>query len=312
MSHRGFARLRPRRGAFDATERSLTSPLEMRRPAYRLLYAATVVGLLLLALTTMLPLLWLFSGALKPTQEFFRRPPTLLPQNPDWGNYAEVWDRFNYARYFANTLAIALGAWLLQMIVTTTAAFSLSKLRPAFGKLLLFLFFSTIMVPGAILLVPRYLAVAEVPLLGVSLLKTWWAIWLPGAVNGFGIFLLKTFFDAIPADLTDAATLDGANAWQLFVQIVLPLSKPAIAVLTIGTVIGSWQEFFWPFLVLQGAPHLNPIMVALQGFAGGATGRNPLNLVIAGSAIAAVPPIVLFFIFQRQIIRGINLSGLQG
>jgi multiple sugar transport system permease protein len=302
-----------RRPDFDAAERSLTSPLEMRRPAYRLLYWVTVALLLAMALSTFVPLFWLFTGALKSTQEFFRRPPTLLPENVDWGNYREAWERLNYARYFANTLAIAVGAWLLQMLVTTTAAFSLSKLNPAFGRVLLFLFFSTIMVPGAILLVPRYLVVADLPILNVSLLQSWWAIWLPGAVNGFGIFLLKTFFDQIPADLTDAATLDGANAWQLFVQIVLPLAKPALVVLTIGTMIASWQDFFWPFLVLQGAPHLNPIMVALQSFGGGAVGgRNPLNLVIAGSAIAAVPPIVLFLIFQRQIIRGLNLTGLQG
>ncbi len=309
MAARLFPLARRPRG-FDATERSLTSPLEMRRPAYRALYWATVTVLLLLALTTFVPLFWLFTGAMKTTQEFFRRPPTLWPENPSWENYERVWDRFNYARYFGNTLAIAFGAWLLQMLVTTTAAFSLSKLRPAFGNLLLFLFFSTIMVPGAILLVPRYLVVADVPLLHVNLLQTWWAIWLPGAVNGFGIFLLKTFFDNVPADLTDAATIDGASAWQLFTQIVLPLSKSALAVLTIGTVIGSWQDFFWPFLVLTGAPELNPIMVALNNFGSG--GGNPLNLVIAGSAIAAVPPIILFLIFQRQIIRGINLTGLQG
>lgn len=303
---------RSTRRDFDAAERSIVSPIELRRPAYRILYWAIVAGLLLLVLTTIVPLYWLFTGALKPTQEFFQRPPTLFPRDPVWSNYAEVWDRFNFARYFFNTAAIAAGAWVLQMLVTTTAAFSLSKLKPVFGNVLLLLFFSTIMVPGAILLVPRYLVVANVPIINISLLQTWWAIWLPGAVNGFGIFLVKTFFDQIPADLTDAATIDGANAWQLFTQIVLPLAKPALAVLTITTVIASWQDFFWPFLVLQGAPQLNPIMVALQGFAGGAYGREPLNLVIAGSAIAAIPPLVIFAIFQRQIIRGLNLTGLQG
>jgi len=296
----------------DSAERSIVSSIELRQPAYRVLYWAIVAGLLLLVLTTIVPLYWLFTGALKPTQEFFQRPPTLFPRDPVWSNYAEVWDRFNFARYFFNTAAIAAGAWLLQMLVTTTAAFSLSKLKPVFGNVLLLLFFSTIMVPGAILLVPRYLVVANVPIVNISLLQTWWAIWLPGAVNGFGIFLVKTFFDQIPADLTDAATIDGANAWQLFTQIVLPLAKPALAVLTITTVIASWQDFFWPFLVLQGAPQLNPIMVALQGFAGGAHGREPLTLVIAGSAIAAIPPLVIFAIFQRQIIRGLNLTGLQG
>lgn len=297
---------------FDSTARSLISPIELRQKRNRILYWLVVVVLLLLVSSTMFPLYWLFTGSLKPTQEFFQRPPSLFPANPDWANYREVWDRFNFARYFFNTFAIAAGAWAIQMFVVTTAAFSLSKLRPALSNVLLFAFFSTIMVPGAILLVPRYLVVADVPIFDVSLLQTWWAIWLPGAVNGFAIFLMKTFFDAIPADLTDAATIDGANSWQLLLQVVLPLARPALAVLTITVVIGSWQDFFWPFLVLQGAPEIQPVMVALQGFAGGAYGRQPLNLVIAASALVAIPPIVVFAIFQRQIIRGINLTGLQG
>jgi multiple sugar transport system permease protein len=112
--------------------------------------------------------------------------------------------------------------------------------------------------------------------------------------------------------LTDAARLDGANAWQLYTRIMLPLAKPAVIVLTIGTVIGTWQDFFWPFLVLTGAPERNPIMVALYGFGASRFGSNPLNLVIAASAIAAIPPIIVFLVFQRYILRGTIVIGLQG
>jgi multiple sugar transport system permease protein len=153
--------------------------------------------------------------------------------------------------------------------------------------------------------------VADVPLLNVSLLQTWWAIWLPGAVNGFGIFLFKTFFDQVPADLTDAARIDGANPWQVYTRIMLPLAKPAVIVLTIATVIGTWQDFFWPFLVLQGAPQHNRIMVALYYFGATRFGGNPLNLVIAASALAAIPPIFIFLVFQRYILRGTIVIGLQ-
>jgi multiple sugar transport system permease protein len=200
----------------------------------------------------------------------------------------------------------------MQMLVTTTAAYSLSKLNPAFGKILLFLFFSTIMVPGAMLLIPTYLTVVKVPIIGISLLQTWWAIWLPGAVNGFGIFLMKNFFDAIPVELTDAARIEGANDWQVFTRIVLPLAKPAIAVLTIGTVIGSYQDFFWPYLVLTGNYERAPIMVGLFNFGVANASGGQFGMAIAASAIAALPPMILFMIFQKQIIRGINLSGLQG
>lgn len=303
---------RRRPGDFDATERSLLSPLEMQRPAARILYWLAFAVLIGLVLTALFPLYWLFIGGLKPTAEFFRRPPTLLPETVEWDNYQTAWDRLNYVRYFGNTVAIAFGDWAFQMFVTATAAFSLSKLRPAFGNILLFMFFSTVMVPGAILLIPRYLTIVNLPLLDVSLLNTWWALWLPGAVNGFGIFLLKVFFDSVPQDLTDAARIDGAGAWRMFTQIVLPLSKSAIIVLTISTLIASWQEFFWPFLVLAGAPDRQPIMVALYRLGGTVSSGIPLNVVVAGTAIAAIPPIIIFLIFQRHIIRGVNLTGLQG
>jgi multiple sugar transport system permease protein len=312
MAARALQWIRPRQRAFDATERSLISPLEARQPGGRILYWLVFTILLALVLSTLFPLYWLFSGGLKPTTEFFRRPPTLIPEQVQWDNYQTAWERLNYVRYFGNTIAIAFGDWAFQLFVTATAAFSLSKLRPAFGNVLLFMFFSTVMVPGAILLIPRYLTVVSLPIIDVSLLNTWWAIWLPGAVNGFGIFLLKVFFDSVPDDLTDAARLDGASAWRMFTEIVLPLSKSAIIVLTISTLIASWQEFFWPFLVLAGAPDRQPIMVALYRLGGTISSGIPLNVVIAGTAIAAIPPMVIFFIFQRHIIRGINLTGLQG
>jgi len=307
---------KPREVLIESTERSLISPVEMRKPINRALYWLLLGVLLLMTLSTIFPLYWLFTGALKSPQEFFRVPPTLVPNHLDWQNYASAWSKVNFVRYFANTIGIAAGSWLMQMAVTCTAAFALSKLRPAFGNVIMVMFFSTMMVPGATLLIPRYLTVAHTPLLGINLLNTWWAIWLPGATNAFGIFLLKTFFDQIPMDLTDAARIDGANSWQLFTRIVLPLSKAAIAVLTIGVLMTSWQDFFWPFLVLQNNQQGWPIMVRLLHFSVGAPGlaseTQSLSVVIAANALAIIPPVIFFLIFQKYIIRGINLTGLQG
>lgn len=298
-----------RQTTFDAAERTLISPLELRRPAGRLAYWLVFALLLALTLTTIFPLYWMFSGALKSTLELFRMPPTLWPTDPQWSNYPLAWSRLRYSLYFRNTLILALVGWLLQLFVSTTAAFALSKLRPAFGNVLLFLFLSTLMVPREAYLIPQYLTVVRLPLLEIQLIDTWWAVWLPGAVSAFNIFVLKAFFDEIPADLTDAARIDGANAWQLFTRIVLPLSRPALAVVSIFAVIGAWKDFFWPFLVLTNADR-QPIMVALYRLAERA--QEPLNLIIAALAIASVPPLVLFFLFQRQIIRGITLTGLKG
>ena len=122
--------------------------------------------------------------------------------------------------------------------------------------------------------------------------------------------MLKSFFDSIPQELTDAARLDGANAWQMFIRIILPLSRPALAVVTIFTIIGSWKDFLWPLLVLSDS-NLQPLMVALY-HQSGLNSNLPFTYLIAGLALASIPPIILFLIFQRQIIRGINLTVLKG
>ena len=294
-------------GEEEAPERTLASPLALRRPAGRVAYWLLVALLLLATLSTVFPLLWMFTGGLKASSEIFRSPPTLLPREPRWDNYPTAWSHLRYDLYFRNTALIALGSWVAQLVVATTAAYSLSKLRPVFGKAVLFAFLSTLMVPPTAYIIPQYLTVLDVPLLHVRLVDTWWAIWLPGAVSAFNIYLLKSFFDEIPADLTDAATVDGANAWQIVVQIVLPLSRPVLAVVSIFALINTWKDFFWPLLVLT-SPELQPITVALYRLGE----REPLNLVVAALAIASLPPLVIFLLFQRQIIRGITLTGLKG
>ncbi len=307
-----LARLRGRPSGpaqFDANERTLVSPLELRAPGKRLMYWLVFGALVLLTVTTLFPVYWMYSGALKDTSELIRMPPTLTPTEPRWGNYLKAWDNLNYTRYFANTLILAFGALAIQLVVSTSAAFSLSKLKPAGSKVVLFLFLSTLMVPSMAYLIPAYLTVVSLPILNIPLIDTWWGVWLPGAASAFNIFVLKSFFDEIPQDLIDAAHIDGAGAARILAQIMIPLSRPVLAVVSIFTLIGAWKDFFWPFLVLSQV-ELQPIMVALWRLS--ARMQEPLNLIIAGLAIASTPPIILFLIFQKQIIRGITLTGLKG
>jgi len=294
---------------FDANERTLVSPLELRSPAKRAAYWLVFGALVALTITTLFPIYWMYSGALKDTSELIRMPPTLLPAQARWENYLKAWDNLNYTRYFANTLILAFGALVIQLVVSTSAAFSLSKLKPAGGRLVLFLFLSTLMVPSMAYLIPAYLTVVSLPIVNIPLIDTWWGVWLPGAASAFNIFVLKSFFDEIPQDLIDAANIDGAGAARILAQIMIPLSRPVLAVVSIFTLIGAWKDFFWPFLVLSKV-ELQPIMVALWRLS--ARMQEPLNLIIAGLAIASTPPIILFLIFQKQIIRGITLTGLKG
>src|ERR1700736_6138076 len=296
----------------DSSERTLVSPLLLKSRSGKAIYW-TVFGLLLvLTLITFAPLYWMFSSALKSSIEIFQSPPTIWPLQPAWNNYANAWSVLQYPLYFSNTVILAAGAVVLQLLVSATAAFSLSKLRPAGKGIIQFIFFSTLMVPPVVYLIPQFVNISDLPFIHVSLINSWGGVWLPEAASAFNILILKGFFDTIPTELTDAARLDGANTWQLFTRIILPLSRPALAVITIFTVIASWKDFLWPLLVLSDS-HLQPLIVALYHQSGiNSNFPLPFKFLIAGLVLASIPPILLFLLFQRQIIRGVNLTGLKG
>lgn len=308
----GQKRQRSRRRVEDSSERTLVSPLMLKRPAGRVIYWTVFALLLVSTLITFGPLYWMFSSALKSSIEIFQNPPTFWPLHPAWNNYASAWNVLQYPLYFGNTLILAVGAVVLQLLVSATAAFALSKLRPAGKGIIQFVFFSTLMVPPVVYLIPQFVNISDLPLIHVSLINNWAGVWLPEAASAFNILILKSFFDTIPTELTDAARLDGANGWQIFSRIILPLSRPALAVVTIFTVVASWKDFLWPLLVLFN-PDLQPLSVAIFHEAGiNSNYPLPFNYLMAGLVLASIPPILLFLLFQRQIIRGVNLTGLKG
>jgi multiple sugar transport system permease protein len=300
------------RGMEESSERTLVSPQMLKRPTGRVIYWSVFALLLVLTLITFGPLYWMFSSALKSSIEIFQSPPSFWPLHPAWNNYANAWNVLQYPLYFGNTVILAVGAVVLQLLVSATAAFALSKLRPAGKGFIQFVFFSTLMVPPVVYLIPQFVNISDLPLIHVSLINNWAGVWLPEAASALNILILKSFFDTIPTELTDAARLDGANGWQLFSRVILPLSRPALAVVTIFTVVASWKDFLWPLLVLFN-PDLQPLSVAIYHEAGiNSNFPLPFNYLMAGLVLASIPPILLFLLFQRQIIRGVNLTGLKG
>lgn len=294
----------------DANERTLISPLTLRRPLGRTLYWIVFTLLILCTLVSLGPVYWMFSGGLKTSSEIFQSPPTFWPAHAEWSNYLQAWSVMSLPLYFTNTLLLAAGAVLLQVLVSATAAYALSKLQPAGKNIIQFCFFCTLMVPPVAYLIPQFVNISSLPVLNISLFNSWGGVLLPEAANAFNILILKSFFDGIPGELTEAARLDGANAWQLFMRIIIPLSRSALAVVTIFTVVASWKDFLWPLLVLSDN-NLQPLMVALYHESQPNAGL-PFNFLIAGLVLSSVPPILLFLLFQRQIIRGISLTGLKG
>jgi multiple sugar transport system permease protein len=295
----------------QSTERSLISPLEWNKPGVRIAHWAVFGLLVLLTLTTLGPLFWMFTSALKSSVDIFRTPPVLWPAAPEWSNFVRAWTQLNSLLYLGNTAALAAGAVVLQLLVSATAAYSLSKLKPVFSQALLFFFLSTLAVPALAYLIPQYLTVVHLPIFGISLTDSWWAVWLPEAANAFNIIVLKSFFDSIPNELVEAARIDGASALQIFIRIILPLSRPALAVVAMFTIFATWKDFLWPLLVLTDTSK-QPVSVALYQLGIAASNGVPQNVLLAGFILAMVPPVILFLVFQRQIIRGVNTTGLKG
>ncbi len=280
--------------------RALLSPSDWRRPVVRrtarTLHAALLAALFLAGLG---PMLWLAKAAVTPTQDTLRDPLALWPHGIDFANLSTAWTRVQIDKYFLNTVWVAAGSWLVQLIVATTAGFALSVLRPRYRKVLTGVVLTTLFVPAIVLLVPLYLSMVD-----LSLINSFWAVWLPSGASAFNILLVQRFFDNLPREVFEAARVDGAGPLRLFWSVVLPMSRPILGVVSVFAIIAAWKDFLWPMLVLPD-PAVQPLSVrlpALQKFV-------ELDVFLAALAISTVIPVVLFLVFQRMFLRGNALGG---
>ncbi|SDL32627.1 multiple sugar transport system permease protein [Lentzea albidocapillata subsp. violacea] len=268
-------------------------------PAYWIVLIGTLV---LFTAAFLLPLVWVLLGAFKPPAELAQQPPTILPRTWEPGAYVDAWNYMDLGRFFLNTFVVAIGAWAVQMAVIVPAAYALSKLRPIFGNVVMGLMLATLMLPSTAILVPVYLTLTDLDLLNNPA-----GIWLPAAANALNVYLLKRFFDQIPEELLEAARIDGAGTWTTLVRIVLPISRPILAVVSIFAVVAAWKDFIWPLLVFPD-PAKQTLSVALQRFAP----DTPINLLLAGLVLASLPMVALFLAFQRHILAGLTAGGVKG
>lgn len=290
--------------------RTLISAAQLSRGRGRLVYRIVLtVVVVIFTLIFIGPLYFLFSDGLKSTQEAIATPPTMIPAHVHPSVYAQAWSRVGVGRLLVNTLYYAFGALAFQLVFDVAAAYALSRLRPVLGAAIFAMMLVTLMIPATVLVVPQYLTVASLPILHLNLIGSPAAIWLPSVANAFNIFLLKRFFDSIPRELLDAAAIDGASALAILRRVVLPVSRPILAVVSIFGLVAVWKDFLWPLLVEGGyQPSRETLNVGIFQ----AVSTTPQNMIIAASAIAAVPTIVFFLIFQRNIMAGLTAGGLKG
>ena len=274
--------------------RGIMSDTEWRSPLGRLIGFLYLVVLIFVGVIVIFPFIFSFTAGLHNSIDVVKPGIHLWPAQPLWANYLDAWQRFKLGRLFLNTAIAAGGGVFAQLVVSSLAAYSLSRLNPIGKNIILAIILITMAVPGIVYLVPRYVVIAK-----LGLVDNFMGLWLPYAASSFMILVLNNAFDQIPTDLYEAAQIDGASELRMFLSITLPLSSSVLLVLGLFAFIGFWGDFLWPFLVLRES-ELQTISVRLYTSARG----YPLNLFMAASFIAMIPPSIAAFYLQRHAPRG--------
>ena len=264
-------------------------------------------ALILLTLVFVLPLLWMLSTSFKTNPESTRWPLTWIPRDFSLQGYAEIFNTTSQTpvlRWFLNSLVAAVAHSALVLVTAAPAAYALARMHFRGKRLMFAVIISTLFVPHIILITPNYLIVDTFGWLD-SLL----AVIVPSVPTAIYIFLLRQFFVSLPRELEEAALLDGANRYQIFFRIILPLSKAPLATVVVLSFLQNWNDFLWPIYVLFNPPHLT-LQPGLSILQGAYEVRYPV--IMAGGVLASIPVLIIFIFAQRYIIEGVSRSGLKG
>lgn len=275
--------------------------------------------MLLLAVVMLYPLLWMIATSLKTNDPALLALegasasvfPTggdlisgLFPKIRHWSNFLEVFQRVPFTRYYLNSALIAIAVTAGQLFTSSLAAYAFSRLTFAGRDRLFFLYLGTLIIPTTVTLIPTFVFMSK-----LGMVDTYFALIIPPMFSAYGTFLLRQFFMGIPVELEEAAYLDGCNAFQTYLNVVIPLSKSALATLGIFTFLGNWQSFLYP-LVMTNRDELKTLPLGLLNF----VEQNAANwpLLMAASLLALIPVILIFLFGQRYFVSGVRLGGVKG
>ncbi len=262
-------------------------------------YTVLIAG----ALTILFPFFWMLSTSLKTPIEAVKFPPTFIPENPQFSNYADAWQKVNFTRYFLNTIFITICELVGVLLTSILAAYSFARFNFKGREFIFVSMLAIMMIPMPVYIVPGYMMLQK-----FGWIDTYYAQIVPWLANVFSIFLLRQHFKTIPNDLYDAAVIDGYSDLGFLFKIVVPLSKPALVTIAIFTTLSSWNSFIWP-LVMTNSDSIRPVQVGLAYFI--QEQSTSYTLLMAASTFVILPLVILFFIAQKQIVASYSRSGLK-
>lgn len=253
--------------------------------------------LFIVAFYTIVPFIWMLLGSFAPNSEIVKVNGSLLPRPSTFANYQNIQNKFNFVRLFTNSVVISVVKTALACYTSAALGYVFAKMRFRGRNLLFGIVLGTMMVPWAVTIIPQYDMMQQ-----IGWLNTYRAIIMPGVFSAFGIFLFRQSISGIPDELVEAAKIDGASDWRIFHQIILPMSRNAIAAFTIFQFLWNWEDYLWPFIIIQD-PNKQLLPVGLQMF-NGQYGTDYGGL-FAATSIAIIPVIIVYLVFQKQFIAGI-------
>lgn len=280
-----------------------TTPLGRRRPRRGGSHVVAHIVLGLGGLIMAFPFLWQIIMSLSTNTEVQSVTPVFWPAELQWDNYVRVFERLPFFSQLQTSVAVTVIRTLAQILFCTLAGYAFARMRFRGRGVLLALVLSILMVPSQVYLLSQYQLIQ-----GFGLLDSLGGLVLPGLFSAFGTFLMRTAFLAMPAELEEAARLDGANPFQIFWRVMLPLATPTISVLAITTVLWSWNELLWPLVVTTFSDRM-PLSAGLATLIGDRTTDYPV--VMAASLLAMAPVLIMFIVLQRRVIDGLASSGLK-
>jgi multiple sugar transport system permease protein len=268
------------------------------------LRAGTYLLLVLVTVITLLPLIWMLSASLKNDTDVFSVPIRWIPRNPVWSNYIKIWERINFKQFTFNSFKLSVIIAFIQLFTSSFAAYGFSKCRFRGRDSLFFVYIATIAIPWQVYMLPQYIEIRILHLIDTHL-----GYILMQSFTAFGVFLMRQFYVSIPDELLDAARIDGLNEYGAYFHIVLPLSTPVIATLSIFSFVGIWNDFMGPMIYFDSMRN-KTIPLGIRMFLG--QYATEYGLIMAASVASLIPVFFVFLGFQRFFIEGIATTGMKG
>jgi len=265
---------------------------------------AAYIVLGLMAIAALMPLYWMFTTSLKGQASYMAQPPEMIPADPTFSNFQQLFANPNMFRWIFNSLFVALSVTGLNLVFATLAGYAFAKLTFPGRRWMFWIYLATMMVPFQVTIFALFQLMAT-----IGWVNTYWALIIPSMALPYNVFLMRQFMQSLPTEILDAGRIDGCSEIQLVRRVVIPMSTNGMAVVGIFTFITTWNNFLWPLVVLN-TEEMRTLPIALSTFQ--STNETDYGLLMAGGVLMAIPMFMIFFAFQRYFLKGVTFGGLKG